>query len=128
MLADLGPQRGPRVAATLTSINPEARGSQKGGQWSARSADPDAARADHSVLWYGTEHCHGNIRYVSPALRHAGAHVAIPATRHALLIKARNLHSSRRFGATRRPVTLNPAREPVVTACVEAASKQLRAA
>lgn len=84
-------------------------------------ADLQAARewAADFVHWYNHEHRHSAIRYVSPAQRHDGAHVAILAARHALYQQARERTPARWSRHTRNwtpigAVTLNPERDAVV--------------
>ncbi len=94
----------------------------------------DAARAWAAsfVQWYNVEHRHSGIRYVTPAQRHAGEDHAILAARHALYTQARNGNPARWSGHTRNwspinAVTLNPERDAVVTAHVEAQKQPLAA-
>lgn len=97
-------------------------------------ADLQEARiwASSFVHWYNHDHCHSGIRYVSPAQRHAGEDRDILAARHALYIQARAAHPRRWARNTRNwepitVVTLNPERDSVITAAVNAAH-QTRAA
>ena len=99
------------------------------------AVDLDAARAwaDHFTAGYNTEHRHSDIRYVTPARRHAGDDVAILPARHEPLLKARDRHPARWSGATRdgscvSPVTLNPERESIAAAYAAASTKQPLAA
>ena len=98
-------------------------------------ADLDQARAWAAgfVQWYNVEHRHSGIRYVSPAQRHAGHDHAILAARHALYTSARERHPARWSGKTRNgspigAVTLNPERDSVVTAHLQAIDKRPMAA
>ena len=68
------------------------------------------------VHWYNHEHRHSEIRYVTPAQRHAGLDKAILQKRHQLYLQARARHLARWSGKTRnwRPVGsvwLNPEKE-----------------
>jgi transposase InsO family protein len=88
-------------------------------------ADLDAARtwATGFVHWYNLEHRHSNIRYVTPAQRHAGEDREILQARHQVYTQARQNNPRRWSGATRNwshiaTVTLNPERTEVVTAAV----------
>ena len=65
------------------------------------------------VHWYNHEHRHSAIKFVTPALRHAGMDVALLDERHALYQTAKARHPHRWTGKTRNwdPVTivhLNP--------------------
>lgn len=98
-------------------------------------ADLDDARAwaARFVHWYNHEHRHSGIRYVSPAQRHDGRDRAILAARHALYLQARERHPQRWSGPTRNwtrieAVTLNPEREAVAGARLDAADKRPLAA
>ena len=98
-------------------------------------ADLAAARAwaKGFVHWYNEEHHHSGIRYVSPQQRHTGQDVALLAARHELYEQARQRHPGRWSGATRDwspigAVTLNPERDEIVTAHLEAVNKQRLAA
>lgn len=67
------------------------------------------------VTWYGTEHRHSAIGFVTPAQRHAGTDRALLAQRHQLYQTARAAHPERWSGATRNwqrvdVVHLNPPR------------------
>ena len=69
--------------------------------------------------WYNVAQHHSGIRYVSPAERHDGRDVAIPAARHVLCLKARARNPARWSGNTRDwshigAVTLNPERDAVI--------------
>jgi putative transposase len=86
-------------------------------------ADLDQARswAAHFVRWYNCDHRHSGIRYVSPAQRHDGDDHAILAARHALYLRARELHPARWSRNTRNwspvgAVTLNPERDAIIKA------------
>jgi hypothetical protein len=79
------------------------------------------------------DHRHSGIRCVSPAQRHAGADHAILRRRHALYCQARERNPHRWSGKTRNwmpigAVTLNPERDAVVNAHLEALDKQPLAA
>ena len=78
-------------------------------------ASLEAARAfvAHFVHWYNTEHHHSNIRFVTPAERHAGDDRAILARRGEVYARARARHPERWSGKTRdwspvETVILNP--------------------
>ena len=95
----------------------------------------DEARAWASgfVHWYNVEHRHSAIGYVSPAQRHASEDTAILAARHSLYMTSRALNPARWSGPTRNwspvgPVTLNPERDCVIKAHVEAMDSHLLAA
>jgi putative transposase len=97
-------------------------------------ADVQEARlwARSFVHWYNHDHRHSGIRYISPAQRHAGEDRDILAARHALYIQARAAHPRRWARHTRNwepitVVTLNPERDSVITAAVNA-THQTRAA
>lgn len=65
------------------------------------------------VHWYNSEHLHGNIRFVTPASRHAGKDRAILARRAQVYEQARARHPERWSGSTRNwspveQVVLNP--------------------
>lgn len=75
----------------------------------------DAARrwVARFVDWYNGEHRHSAIKFVTPAERHSGAHVAILARRHALYARARRRRPERWARRTRdwtplHEVALNP--------------------
>ena len=77
------------------------------------------------VQWYNVEHRHSGIGYVTPAQRHAGEYHAILGARHELYTRARALHPRRWSRNTRDwtpvgAVTLNPEREAVVNAVLDA--------
>ena len=98
-------------------------------------ADLQAAQswAAGFVLWYNVEHRHSGIRYVSPAQRHAGEDRAILAARHALYLKAREVHPARWSGNTRdwshiQTVTLNPERDCVAQEYLNKMHTQAKAA
>jgi len=98
-------------------------------------ADLQAARswAAAFVRWYNDEHRHSGIRYVTPGQRHCGADQAVLAARQALYLKARARNPARWSGATRDwtpigAVTLNPERDSVVVAHMQAGLKQPLAA
>lgn len=98
-------------------------------------ADLQQARlwARSFVDWYNNDHKHSGIRYVSPAQRHAGDDRDVLAARHALYLQARAAHPQRWARHTRNwnpiaVVTLNPERESVITAAVDAAHKTRAAA
>jgi transposase InsO family protein len=98
-------------------------------------ADLQQARlwARSFVDWYNNDHKHSGIRYVSPAQRHAGEDRDVLAARHALYLQARATHPQRWARHTRNwnpiaVVTLNPERESVITAAVNAAHKTQAAA
>lgn len=98
-------------------------------------ADLDSARqwAAAFVHWYNHDHRHSGIRYVSPAQRHAGDDHAILQQRHALYCQARQRNPRRWSGNTRNwtpigAVTLNPERDAVVNAHLEAIDKHAMAA
>ena len=85
------------------------------------------------MRWYNHEHRHSGIRYVTPQQRHSGQDQAILDARHALYLKARERNPARWSGATRNwsligPVTLNPERDSVVKAQVEADNNEAKAA
>ena len=65
------------------------------------------------VYWYNEQHRHSEIRYVTPAQRHAGLDHSILARRHALYQQARARHPARWSTNTRNwqpagSVWLNP--------------------
>jgi putative transposase len=65
------------------------------------------------VAWYNDEHQHSAIRFVTPAQRHAGSDLAIPAHRDRVYAAAKARHPARWSGATRDSsliltVRLNP--------------------
>jgi putative transposase len=98
-------------------------------------ADVQEARlwAGSFVHWYNNGHKHSGIRYVSPAQRHAGEDRDILAARHGVYVRARAAHPRRWARHTRNwnpiaVVTLNPERESVITAAVNAAGKTRLAA
>lgn len=67
----------------------------------------------HFVRWYNQEHRHSQIRYVTPAQRHAGQDVDILRTRHELYQQAQRANPARWSGQTRNwqpigEVWLNP--------------------
>lgn len=71
------------------------------------------------VHWYNEQHRHSEIRYVTPAQRHAGLDHSILARRHALYQAARAHHPARWSGKTRNwqpigSVWLNPEKETTV--------------
>src|SRR4051794_36005076 len=73
------------------------------------------------VQWYNHEHRHSGIRYVTPALRHAGQDGPVLAARHAVYQDACSRNPQRWSGQTRNwtpvgVVTLNPERDTVVRA------------
>jgi putative transposase len=68
------------------------------------------------VVWYNTEHCHSEIRYVTPSSKHAGDDLAILARRVVIYEQARARNPLRWSKKTRKwsPVTevlLNPTKE-----------------
>lgn len=72
------------------------------------------------VAWYNTEHRHSEIRYVTPAQRHAGQDAAILATRRETLERARARNPARWSREVRNcqpvgSVWLNPDTEAVPT-------------
>lgn len=82
------------------------------------------------VHWYNVDHRHSSIGYVSSEQRHVGDDHAILAARHAPYTKARELNPSRWSGSTRNwspigTVTLNPERDAVVTAQMQADTQPL---
>ncbi len=93
--------------------------------------DLEAARAwaRRFVHWYNYDHRHSGIRYVSPAERHDGRDHDILTQRHDLYLQARE-RNPRRWSRQTRDwsridiVTLNPDREPTVTAAALALDKQ----
>lgn len=98
-------------------------------------ADLEAARcwASQFVAWYNHEHRHSGIRFVSPAQRHAGHDRTILARRHALYVRAREVHPRRWTRHTRNwmpvgTVTLNPERESVVNAALQSEIESAEAA
>ncbi len=93
--------------------------------------DLEAARAwaRRFVHWYNYDHRHSGIRYVSPAERHDGRDHDILTQRHDLYLQARERNPHRWSRQTRDwsridIVTLNPDREPTVTAAALALDKQ----
>ncbi len=93
--------------------------------------DLEAARAwaRRFVHWYNHDHRHSGIRYVSPAERHDGRDHDILAQRHEIYLQARERNPRRWSRQTRDwsridVVTLNPEREPAVTAAALALDKQ----
>lgn len=65
------------------------------------------------VHWYNTQHLHGSIRFVTPAVRHAGSDLAILARREAVYEQARARRPDRWSRSTRnwspvQQVVLNP--------------------
>jgi putative transposase len=75
----------------------------------------EAARAwvEHFIAWYNEEHCHSQIKFVTPAQRHRGEDKALLARREAVYAAARASNPARWSGDTRdwTPVTevwLNP--------------------
>lgn len=75
------------------------------------------------VHWYNTQHLHGNIRFVTPAARHAGADLAILARRERVYEQARARRPERWSRSTRNwspveRVVLNP---QIATAVEDAA-------
>jgi putative transposase len=90
-------------------------------------SDLDAARrwVNEFARWYNEEHRHSAIGYVSPAQRHAGQDRLILSRRHQLYTRARAANPRRWARHTRNwqpiaVVTLNPERESVVNAALEA--------
>ena len=86
-------------------------------------ADLQAARAwaAQFVRWYNHEHLHSGLRFVAPAVRHAGQDAAQLQARAQVYETARQRHPRRWSGATRNwdpigAVTLNPDKEAVATA------------
>jgi len=78
-------------------------------------ASLEAAREfiDRFVRWYNTQHLHGNIRFVTPAARHAGKDQAILARRALVYEQARARRPERWSRSTRNwspveQVVLNP--------------------
>jgi len=79
-------------------------------------ADVEQARQFAACLvhWYGHEHRHSAISYVTPAQRHSGADKQLLADRHALYLRAKAANPQRWSGKTRNwsrrtIVHLNPA-------------------
>tara|TARA_R110001583_G_C5596585_1_gene404197 strand:+ start:427 stop:1407 length:981 start_codon:yes stop_codon:yes gene_type:complete len=67
------------------------------------------------MRWYNHDHCHSQIKFVTPAQRHAGKDVAILAGRNKVYEQAKNRRPERWTGNTRNwipigDVTLNPER------------------
>ena len=65
------------------------------------------------VSWYNTQHLHGNIRFVTPELKHAGGDVALLAARQRVYEQARARRPERWSRSTRNwtpieEVVLNP--------------------
>jgi transposase InsO family protein len=65
------------------------------------------------VRWYNTQHLHGNIRFVTPEMKHAGGDVALLAARQLVYEQARARRPERWSRATRNwtpveEVVLNP--------------------
>jgi putative transposase len=65
------------------------------------------------VGWYNEEHCHSQIRFVTPAQRHRGEDKEILAKRHRVYAQAKERNPARWSGQTRNwepiaSVTLNP--------------------
>jgi putative transposase len=92
---------------------------------SAGFADLAEARrwAADFVCRYNEAHCHGGIRYVTPARRHAGEDHSALAARHALHQRARERNPRRWSGRTRNrspigAVTLDPERDSVTAAAI----------
>jgi hypothetical protein len=86
-------------------------------------ADLQAARgwAVRFTQWYNHEHRHSDIRYVTPAQRHAVHDRSMLVERHALYQAARDRNPRRWSGQTRNwtpvgAVTLNPERDAIVQA------------
>jgi transposase InsO family protein len=82
-------------------------------------ASIEAARRfiERFVDWYNTQHLHGEIRFVTPAARHAGEDVAILAARRRVYEQARARRPDRWSGAIRNwspveEVVLNPQLAP----------------
>ena len=78
-------------------------------------ASLEAARAfvARFVHWYNTQHCHSEIRFVTPEQRHAGQDVAILARRKRVYEQARARRPERWSRSTRNwtpvdRVVLNP--------------------
>lgn len=68
------------------------------------------------VGWYNEEHCHSNIRFVTPAQRHRGEDKEILAKRDRVYAQAKEKNPARWSGQTRNwnpvgPVALNPEQE-----------------
>lgn len=68
------------------------------------------------VSWYNTQHLHGNIRFVTPAVRHAGGDLAVLARRKRVYEQARARRPERWSRSTRNwspveQVVLNPQTE-----------------
>ena len=85
------------------------------------------------VHWYNADHRHSGIRYVTPSQRHAGEDRAILTARHELYLQARERNPARWSGDTRNwthidIVTLNPERDSVIQAHLEANNIQQVAA
>ena len=77
--------------------------------------------ASSFVHWYNHDHCHSDIRHVSPAQRYAGEDRNVLQARHALYQQARAQNPRRWARHTRNwnpiaTVTLNPERDAVITA------------
>ena len=88
-------------------------------------ASLDAARcwAAGFVRWYNHDHHHSGIRFVAPAIRHAGKDVAVLAQRRNVYEAARSRHPQRWSGCVRdwspiEEVVLNP--EPACATAVAA--------
>lgn len=97
------------------------------------SLDEARAWAAGFVHWYDHEHRHSGIRYVTPALRHAGEDQAILRARHTLYTEARARNPRRWSGPTRNwapigAVTLNPEREAAVDPTLIAGNERQNAA
>jgi len=98
-------------------------------------ADLQEARlwASSFVYWYNNDHKHSGIRYVSPAQRHAGEDSDILTARHGVYVQAKATHPRRWVRHTRNwnpitVVTLNPERDPMITAAHSAAHNTRAAA
>lgn len=85
--------------------------------------DLQAARAWSAqfVAWYNHEHLHSGLRFVAPAVRHAGQDGAQLRARTQVYESARQRHPRRWSGAIRDwtsigAVTLNPDKETIATA------------
>jgi putative transposase len=79
--------------------------------------------------WYNHDHRHSEIRYVSPAQRHAGQDRAILAARHELYTQMKAANPRRWSRHTRNwtpiaAVTLNPERDSVVQLAVHEKKKR----
>ena len=119
----------PRVSDDNAFVESLFRTAKYRPEFSAKGfADLQEARlwARSFVHWYNNDHKHSGIRYVSPALRHAGEDRDILTARHGLYVQAKAAHPRRRARHTRNwnpitVVTLNPERDSVIKAAKNAA-------